>query len=87
VTQKVISYFAKEYPAFPKGKEVYFYNDSAFITEGWGASQHISVALSGSDALQVFYHDPKIKVYYQDLDGEQKGENLIRLGTKEFLGY
>lgn len=87
VAQKVISYFAEEYPAFPRGKEVYFYNDSAFITEGWGASQHISVALSGSDALAVFYHDPKIKVYYQDLDGEQKGENLIRLGTKEFLGY
>jgi len=88
VAKRVIEYFEKNYPQFPEGKTVYFYNDSAFIAQGWGASKQIAVALSGSDALQVLYENSRIKVYYQDIDGEREDtEDLIRLGTKEFLGY
>lgn len=87
VARKVNNYFQEKYPFFPLGKEIYFYNNSAFITAGWGASKHIWISISGSDALNVFYQDNLIKVSYEDIDGPKSGDNLIRLGSKDFLGY
>ncbi|MDP3888461.1 MAG: hypothetical protein Q8Q24_00300, partial [bacterium] len=88
VAKRVLTYFAKNYPVFPLKTIVYFYNDSVFVAPGWGASKQISETLSGSDALRVFYNNPKIDVFYQDTNGNKIGDQIqIRLGTKNFLGY
>ncbi|MDP2860725.1 MAG: glycosyltransferase family 39 protein [bacterium] len=88
VAERVVDYFKKTYPQFPESSVVYFYNDSAFIAEGWGASKQIATAISGSDGLRVLYKNPEIKVFYEDFNEQPpEGKALIRLGSKEFLGY
>ena len=59
-------------PILPKGSVVYFINDPAYpyVAKEWGgSSKQASIILSGSDALQLLYKDPTLKVFYEDLDG------------------
>lgn len=87
VAQRVIFYLQKNYPQISPGKNIYFFNDSAFIVSGWGASRQIFMALSGSNSFQLFYKNPNLKAFYEDIDGKKDSEDFIKLGTKEFLGY
>ncbi len=60
----------KEYPELPKGAVVYFVDDPDYkiFSEEWGGtSRQAYYALSGSDALQLLYKDPSLRVYYEDV--------------------
>lgn len=84
LAQSLISDVLNKYPTLPKGGSVYFRNDpnSPYINEQWGnSSKQASVILSGSDALQLVYHDPKLKVYYQDLEEPPMGEKVYSLNA------
>lgn len=72
LAEKIVSEIKSQYPTLPSGAVVFIKNDSnyPFIAEDWGGtSKQASLILSGSDALQLLYHDPKLKVYYEDLGG------------------
>lgn len=72
IAERLINQVKTKYPKLPKGAAIYFKNDPdyPFVAEDWGGtSQQASVALSGSDALQLFYHDSQLEVFYQDLGG------------------
>ena len=69
IAENLITDIKTKYPSLPKGAIVYFTNDPASPDLGleWGKSaKQASVILSGSDALQLAYHDPSLQVYYED---------------------
>ncbi|MCL4417740.1 MAG: hypothetical protein M1365_13810 [Actinobacteria bacterium] len=73
--QKLISEVKNLYPSLPKGAVIYFKNDPnyPFLNNEWGKSaKQASLILNGSDALQLFYHDPTLQVFYEDLDDPTK---------------
>ncbi len=70
IAKRIILDIRKEYPQIPKGAIIYIKNDPSYLkfSEEWGGtSKQASVILSGSDALQLIYHDPTLKVFYEDL--------------------
>lgn len=70
VAEKLIREVASKYPELPKGSVIYFTNDPTYpyVAKEWGgSSKQASVILSGSDALQLIYKDPTLKVFYEDL--------------------
>lgn len=72
----LIKNFKKDYPLVSKGSIFYIVDDPdyPFIANEWGtSSRQAFYILSGSDALQLLYKDPTIKVYYQALGGLPKG--------------
>lgn len=87
VAQRVLTYFQKNYHDLDEPAVIYFYNNSVIISTEWGASKQIATALSYSDAFRVWYNQD-IKILYEDL-AQKPPENasVIKLGSKEFLGY
>lgn len=89
VSRNVFYYFSSLHPVYPAGKYFEFINDSSgYFGKEWGQSKQVSQSLSGSDFFKVFYKNPNIKVYYQDIP--EKGftpdkNSLIYLGTQQFL--
>lgn len=76
VSKKIITELKNKYPSLPKGAVLYMKNDPTypFISSEWGGtSKQASLILSGADAIELLYNDPTIKVYYEDLDLEPKG--------------
>lgn len=72
IAQRIIEQVKSAYPTIPKGSIIYFKNDPnyPFLTKEWGGtSRQTSFILNGSDALQLLYKDPTIRVFYEDLDG------------------
>lgn len=70
VAKQIISEVTSMYPTLPKGAIVYFYNDPnyPFVAKDWGGtSKQANFILNNDDALQLYYHDPTLKVYYEDL--------------------
>lgn len=58
-----------EYPVISASETVYFVNDpeSVYISGDWGfSSKQASVALAGENAVQAFWHNHTIKVYFED---------------------
>ena len=74
------------YPVLPKGSIIYFRNDPnhPYLTKEWGnSSKQASLILNGSDALQLLYKDPTLKVYYEDLKSiEFAGKNIYPVVAK-----
>lgn len=71
IAKRIILDIRKEYPQIPKGAIIYIKNDPSYLkfSEEWGGtSKQASVILSGSDALQLIYNDPTLKVFYEDLE-------------------
>lgn len=69
ISRTLISEILQKQPYLPLGSTIYIKNDSGypFISKEWGnTSTQAFLALSGSDALQLVYKDPLLKVYYQD---------------------
>lgn len=80
LAEKLIKEVTSNYPNLPKGAVVYFKNDPKYpvLTEEWGkSSKQASTILNGSDALQLLYKDPSLKVYYEDIKMPPKLENNI----------
>lgn len=72
---KLINEIKSKYPTLPKGAAIYFTNDPSYpyLTKEWGGtSKQASLILNGSDALQLLYKDPGLKVFYEDLGGLPK---------------
>lgn len=70
IGKKLISDIRAKYPELPKGATVYFQNDPNYpkISGDWGSSsKQAAFVLNGSDALQLLYKDPTLKVVYEDL--------------------
>lgn len=68
--EQLIKNITFTYPVLPKGSIIYFKNDPnyPYLTKEWGnSSKQASIILNGSDALQLLYKDPTLKVYYEDL--------------------
>jgi hypothetical protein len=88
IAKILISNFKKEYSSLPKGAIVYFQNDPHYpeIAADWGgSSKQAFFALSGSDAFQLLYRDPSIKVYYEDMGGPpsySEQESIIKFVAK-----
>ena len=78
IAKKLIEDTQAQYPQFPKGAVIYFKNDPTYpkISGDWGgSSKQAEFALNGSDALQLVYKDPTLRVMYEDLD------NLVPSGA------
>ena len=72
IAKRLIDRIKIEYPDLPQGAVVFLKNDPSYplVAEDWGGtSKQASFILSGSDALQLLYEDPSLKVYYEDLGG------------------
>lgn len=75
IAEKLIKQITGKYPTLPKGAIVYIENDPdyPFVASEWGSSsKQAAFILNNSDALQLVYKDPGLKVYYQDLEGLPK---------------
>lgn len=77
LAQKLVSDISSQYPALPEGAVIYIKNDPnyPFIATDWGGtSKQASIILNRDDALRLYYNDPTLEVYYEDLDGTPTGE-------------
>lgn len=84
IAEKLILEVTSKYPTIPKGSVIYFTNDPIYpyVAKDWGgSSKQASVILSGSDALQLMYKDPTLKVFYEDLGGIPKEFSQDRIFT------
>ena len=75
--ESLVKQLKLDYPSVPKGSIFYITDDPNYpdIAREWGtSSKQAFYILSGSDALQLLYKDPSIKVYYQAV--EKPPENL-----------
>lgn len=80
LAEKIIKEVKNSYPVLPKGAVVYFKNDPnyPYLTKEWGGtSKQTSLVLNGSDALQLLYNDPTLKVYYEDLGSPKDTQKNI----------
>lgn len=80
LAEKLINDVKTAYPTLPKGSVIYFTNDPdyPYLTKEWGnTSKQASLVLNGSDALQLLYKDPTIKVYYEDSVGSLNPKDKV----------
>jgi hypothetical protein len=85
IAKHLVDQIKQTYPTLPKGAIVYFKNDPdyPFIAEAWGnSSTQAYYALSGKDAVQFFYQDQTIKVYYEDIGKPPSGETVFPIVAK-----
>ena len=84
----LLQQFKKDYPILQKGSTFYIIDDPDYpvISEEWGtSSKQAFYILSGSDAIQLLYNDPSIKVYFEalgDLPKNLSSNNLISFTAK-----
>lgn len=77
-----------DYPSVPKGSIFYITDDPnyPFIAREWGtSSKQAFYILSGSDALQLLYKDPSIKVYFEAMENPPENlnpNNIISITAK-----
>ena len=89
-SKQLINQVKNIYPTLPKGSIIYFENDPSypFIAEDWGgSSKQANIILNGSDALQLLYNDPTLKVFYEDLGdlpSDVPKENVFKATAKIF---
>lgn len=72
IALKLINDFKSKYPSLERGSIIYFKNDPTypFVSKEWGGtSKQAAFVLNNADALQLFYKDPTVKVFYEDLGG------------------
>ena len=72
----------EKYPYLPKGASIYFVNDPEypFISKEWGGSStQANHALAGENALQVFYNDYSLKVYFQDINPPPPNSSALHI--------
>jgi len=85
IAKNLIEQMKETYPSLPQGAVLYFENDPQypFIAEEWGGSStQAYYALSGKDAAQLIYHDPTLKVYYEDIEKPSEGEEVFSITAR-----
>lgn len=71
IAEKLVGDIQIMYPQLPKGAVIYIKNDPNYpkISGDWGgSSKQAAFVLNGSDALQLVYKDPNLRVVYEDFD-------------------
>lgn len=84
IAEKIVKQVTSKYPTLPKGSVIYITNDPTYpyIAKDWGgSSKQASIILSGSDALQLVYKDPNMRVYYEDINGLPKNTPMQNIYT------
>lgn len=66
IARNVIHFFKKNYLLFPAATKFIFFNDVAPPNSLMGVSKQISLALSESRALKLFYHNNTARLYFED---------------------
>lgn len=87
IAKRLIEDVVEKYPILPKGAVVYFTNDPnhPYLNEQWGrSSKQASIILSGSDALQLVYKDPSLKVYYEEVEKPLETDIVFTLNAVIF---
>jgi hypothetical protein len=83
VAKNLVEEFAKQYPSLPKGAVVYWKNDPNYaIIKNWGNSStqaYYALSVAGRDALQLFYNDNSLRVYYEDIEKPPISDNTIQI--------
>jgi hypothetical protein len=83
VAKNLVEEFVKQYPSLPKGTVVYWKNDPNYaIIKNWGNSStqaYYALSVAGRDALQLFYNDNSLKVYYEDIGKPPTLENAVQI--------
>lgn len=72
LAEKLIEDVKDAHPVLPKGGIVYFANDPyyPFVAKEWGStSRQAAFILNNEDALQLYFKDPTLRVFYEDLGG------------------
>ena len=72
LAEKLINDVATQHPNLPKGAVIEFTNDPnyPFVAKEWGStSRQAAFILNNEDALQLFFKDPNLQVFYEDLGG------------------
>ena len=70
----IINTTKEKFPKVIEGQIFYIKNDPNYpvISKEWGSSsKQAFYILSGSDAFKLLYNDPKIKVYFEDMDNRE----------------
>ncbi len=68
----LLSQVTTKYPSIDKGSAIYFTDDPnyPFVANEWGSSsKQAAFILNNQDALRLYYKDPSLGVFYQDLGG------------------
>lgn len=77
---QLIREIKEKYPTLPPGAGVYIKNDPRypFVADEWGGtSKQAAYVLNNEDALRLFYKDPTLEVYYEDLRGVPKDMSKV----------
>lgn len=85
LAETLISEVKTTYPTLPKSAVVYFRNDPTYphLNSDWGGtSKQASLILNRSDAIQLLYKDPAIKVYYEDFGAPRNLNNVYALTAR-----
>lgn len=83
----IVTHLQQNYPQYPANSYFEFTNDTRNYGAEWGSSKQIANAISHSDLFRVFYKDPHIQVFYQDLPDQPRPDNKekIELSTRQFI--
>lgn len=86
ISKKLITDIEKNYPELDKGSSIYFRNDPnyPFVSKDWGGtSKQAYFALNNQDGLQLFYRDPNLKVFYEDINKPKNNlQNVFPITAK-----
>lgn len=86
ISKKVYNFFSSNHPFYPSESIFYFINDKKNLDPIWGLSKQIAFATSKSELFKVIYKNPKINVYFEDLDSNiPRDKNIIRVPSNQFL--
>ncbi len=84
LAEKMMRIVTSENRKLPPGSGIYFKNDPnyPFVAKDWGGtSKQAAFVLNNEDAFQLFYNDPTIRVFYEDLGGVPVGFPKDKLVT------
>lgn len=85
IAKRVMDQITEKYPKLPAEAVVYVKNDPDYpdISKEWGGtSRQAFYALSGSDAVQLWYQDLTVRVCYEDLGACPWGSELFEVTAK-----
>lgn len=72
VAKSAINYFRQNHPDKIVASNIYFRNTDVLacstLKNKFKPSQEVAYGLGGVDSLRLLYHDPDLKVYFEDLD-------------------
>lgn len=75
LAENVFVYFENNFKSLPKAPNIYFRDktvQACLINQsGVNWSEQLSYALSDAKGLQIYYHEPSLQIFYEDMDKDQ----------------